>query len=105
VSLFQAENQPARAAGLLDSLGGFYRQLGETQSSLDAYHQALAIHRAQKNLTEQGQTLGAIGNVYALLGQSQKALEAYNQALEIHKEPRNVAGQASSVISAASTNY
>ena len=69
----------------LDSIGFIYARLGQDQTALDYYEQALTIAHEVDDRISEGRTLSNIGAVYNDLRQYQTALDYYEQALTIHQ--------------------
>ncbi|MDT9319005.1 MAG: tetratricopeptide repeat protein, partial [Limnospira sp. PMC 1306.21] len=67
-------------ATTLNNIGGVYDSLGEKQTALDYYNQALPLSRAVEDRRGEATTLNNIGGVYDSLGEKQTALDYYNQA-------------------------
>ncbi|WP_396442845.1 tetratricopeptide repeat protein, partial [Limnospira sp. PMC 1042.18] len=67
-------------ATTLNNIGGVYSDLGEKQTALDYYNQALPLSRAVGDRRGEATTLNNIGFVYYYLGEKQTALDYYNQA-------------------------
>ncbi|UWU50260.1 Tetratricopeptide repeat-containing protein [Limnospira platensis C1] len=62
-----------------------YDSLGEKQTALDYYNQALPLLRAVGDRGGEATTLNNIGAVYSDLGEKQTALDYYNQALPLFR--------------------
>ncbi|HZA23231.1 MAG TPA: tetratricopeptide repeat protein [Dehalococcoidia bacterium] len=60
--------------------------LGQYQSALNYYQQALVIHRGVGNRAMEGNTLHCIGWVHHARGRYDQALENYQRALVITRE-------------------
>jgi CHAT domain-containing protein len=70
-----------------------YHNLGQYQTALDYYQQALTIDHEIKNRHGEGADFGNIGLVYFDLGQYQTALKYHLQALKIRREIKNRHGE------------
>ncbi len=70
-------------AATLNNIGFVYYSLGEKQTALDYYNQALPLFRAVEDRGGEATTLTGIGLVYSDLGEKQTALDYYNQALPL----------------------
>jgi tetratricopeptide (TPR) repeat protein len=68
------------------NLGLAYSKLGQYDTAIEYYQQALTIDREIGDLRGEGQDLGNLGNAYSALGQVEKAIEYNQQALEIDRE-------------------
>ncbi len=76
------------------NIGASYQGLGETQTALDHYNQALPILRAVGEGRGEATTLTNIGVIYNSHGEKQKALDYYNQALPILRAVGDRRGEA-----------
>jgi CHAT domain-containing protein len=81
-------------AAELNTLGGFYREAGDTQKALDDYNEALGIEQDAHNRGGEALTQDYIARVYTDMGQEQKALELYNGTLPVWREMHNRRGEA-----------
>jgi CHAT domain-containing protein len=90
----RAANRPADEATELNTLCGFYRQMGKTDQALTACNEALSLEQSAGNRGGQARSLDFIGRVYIDLGQEQKALDLFNQTLPIWRELNNRSGEA-----------
>jgi tetratricopeptide (TPR) repeat protein len=72
-------------AGALNNIGAVYNSLGEKQTALDYYNQALLIRRSVGDRRGEAGTLNNIGHIYYSLGDHQKALEYYYEALPLSR--------------------
>ena len=61
---------------MLDFLGGFLRDRGMLADARTHFDQALAIHRAAGNSSEEGALLGSLGDLLARQGDFAKARDA-----------------------------
>ena len=86
--------QPPGRGSTLNNIGRLYRDLGQQQTALDYYNQALPIWREVGNRSGEALALNDIGRAYADMGQPQKALEYAEQALPIWRETGNRRGEA-----------
>jgi tetratricopeptide (TPR) repeat protein len=76
-----------------NDLGMVYDDLGERETALDHYEEALRIFRKINNKGEEATALGNIGVVYLLSGVFDKALDYLYQALEIDRKVGNRGGE------------
>ena len=84
-------------AGVLNSLGGAWRALGDARKAVSFYERALAIdeqvHKEAPNHPDVARTLGNLGNAWRALGKARKAVSSYERALaiyeQVHKEAPN----------------
>jgi len=67
-------------------LGNAYSDLGQVETAIDHYQQALAIHREIGGRKAEGSDLGNLGLAYSDLGQVEKAIDHHQQALAIARE-------------------
>lgn len=67
----------------LNNIGAIYDDLGQYQTALEYFEQALAIRQKLGDLYGEGDTLNNIGETYRNQGQYQLALDYYQQALAI----------------------
>lgn len=70
----------------MGNLGTAYHSLGQVESALRNYEQALAIARDIRDRRSEGVHLGNLGTAYRDRGQMEKAIEHYEQALAIAQE-------------------
>ncbi|XDE63228.1 tetratricopeptide repeat protein [Arthrospira platensis BEA 1257B] len=70
-----------------------YSSLGEKQTALDYYNQALPLSRAVGDRRGEATTLNNIGAVYSDLGEKQTALDYYNQALPLYWDVEDRGGK------------
>ncbi|MDT9242353.1 MAG: tetratricopeptide repeat protein, partial [Limnospira sp. PMC 1261.20] len=68
--------------------------LGEKQTALDYYNQALPLFRAVEDRRGEAGTLNNIGRVYDSLGEKQTALDYLNQALPLFRAVEDREGEA-----------
>ncbi|MDT9257715.1 MAG: tetratricopeptide repeat protein, partial [Limnospira sp. PMC 1254.20] len=68
--------------------------LGEKQTALDYYNQALPLYRAVEDRGGEATTLNNIGLVYDSLGEKQTALDYLNQALPLSRAVEDRGGEA-----------
>ena len=78
LQLRQSLNDVRSAALTLDILAAIHHQLGESQSALDYFQQALTLRTDRR---AQAGTLHNIGVIYAEFGEKQKALDFLDQAI------------------------
>ncbi|MGA2418800.1 MAG: tetratricopeptide repeat protein [Candidatus Acidiferrum sp.] len=78
----------------LNTLGGLYREAGDTQKALDYYNQALTIEHEGHNRGAAALTQDYIARVYTDTGEEQKALDLYNETLPVWRETHNRRGEA-----------
>ena len=81
-------------AAELNTLGGLYREAGDTQKALDDYNEALGIEHEAHNRGAEALTQDYIARVYTDMGQEQKALDLYNETLPVWREMHNRRGEA-----------
>jgi len=73
----------------LGQLGVAYYSLGQYQTAIEHYQQALTIAREIGDSRNEGTWLGNLGTTYTALGQPQAAIDHYQQALTIAKKISN----------------
>ena len=73
-------------ANVFLGIGLGYSHIGETETSVENYYQALIINRQVGNKIGEGRTLSYLANAFQEQGQNKRALEYYTQALDIHQE-------------------
>ena len=78
----------------LNNIGRLYNDLGEHQTALDYYNQALPIWREVGNRSGEALAISDIGRAYADLGQPAKALDFQTLALPIFREVGSRRGEA-----------
>ena len=66
---------------LVGTIGNAYVALGEPQSAIAQFEQALVISREIGDRRGEGITLSNLGNAYTSLGDARRAIEQYQQAL------------------------
>ncbi|MDT9288316.1 tetratricopeptide repeat protein, partial [Limnospira sp. PMC 1298.21] len=71
--------------------------VGEKQTALDYYNQALPLLRAVGDRGGKATTLNNIGAVYDSLGEKQTALDYYNQALPLLRAVGDRRGEATTL--------
>jgi tetratricopeptide (TPR) repeat protein len=71
---------------VLNILGDFYAQLGETRRAIEFLEQSLAIAQETGNPYWEAPALAGLGVAYAALGDTRRAEEHYEQALAILRE-------------------
>ncbi|MCD4843428.1 MAG: tetratricopeptide repeat protein, partial [Methanosarcinales archaeon] len=69
----------------LGSLGLAYSDLGQVDTAIEYYDQALVISREIGDRRGEVVWLGSLGNAYGYLGEVEKAIEYYVQGLTIGK--------------------
>ena len=67
----------AQQASTLSNIGGVYSVLGEKQTALNYYNQALSLNRQVGDLSGEATTLNNIGVIYSSLKDKQNALDYY----------------------------
>jgi CHAT domain-containing protein/Flp pilus assembly protein TadD len=97
LELSQQSHNRALQAQALTGLGYIYNNLGEKQTALILYQQAIAIWRAVGSRSDEAVALNNLGQIYANLGEKQKALDLYEQALPITRTIGNRRGEASTL--------
>jgi len=77
----------------LNQYAHLLERLGQAESAIEYYEQALGISREIKHRQGEGSFLGNLGSAYARLGQVEKAIEYYEQALDISREIKDRQGE------------
>ncbi|MBD2341953.1 tetratricopeptide repeat protein [Calothrix sp. FACHB-156] len=80
---------PRAEARTLANIAFLYNSLGDINSSIQAYTQALNIYKKLDNQGQQGRIIRSIGNVYQLNGRYKESLESYKQALSLHRKQKD----------------
>ncbi|WP_366838582.1 DUF2225 domain-containing protein [Nostoc sp. LPT] len=70
-----------------------YSQIGESDTALQYYNQALDIQRKRRDLLAQAKIMSHIGSLYGKLGKHQQALEVLNKALKIQQSKGTLVDQ------------
>jgi CHAT domain-containing protein/tetratricopeptide (TPR) repeat protein len=70
----------------LMAIGLNYKILGEYGNSLDYYNKALALSRAQKQISLESTILSNIGDIYIKQKNEQKAIRFFKQSLDIERQ-------------------
>jgi CHAT domain-containing protein/Tfp pilus assembly protein PilF len=79
-------------------IGTNYRQLGDSQRSLEYLEQALQLFRAIGNHNSEAVTLNTIGDTYAETSNYESAVDSYSQAVSVRQAMRDRIGEALSLI-------
>ena len=95
--LDQDENVKGNQALLLNQIGAVWDALGEKDTALDFYQQALSLFRAVGDRGGEATTLNNIGGVWSALGEKDKALDFYNQALPLRRAVGDRGGEATTL--------
>jgi tetratricopeptide (TPR) repeat protein len=88
------QEDKGREAEFLNAIGSHFNFVGEKQTALDYFEQALAMNRALGNEMHEAVVLSNIGEVYDTLGDPEKALNFYNEALPLHQKIGDRQGEA-----------
>ncbi|NQW30944.1 MAG: tetratricopeptide repeat protein [Ignavibacteria bacterium] len=92
LDLFSELGDTDGVAKVTGNLGSLYRHKGENTVALKYFEDALALHRANKSLTDEAVIIGNIGNLYLHTSNYPLALEYYLRALTIHEELNDESG-------------
>ncbi len=92
-------------ARTLGRLGDIYHPLGEYQTALSSYQQALVISDDLRDNMLSGETLNKLGFVYIILGETLKAKALCSQALKLSRSSKNRRGEAQALSSLGEVAY
>lgn len=89
VKLYEQQNDPSNAAGILINIGKIYSQLGEFKPALETYKKALLLAPKSQDIKIAKHTeatiLMSMAQVYYLSGKYQESLDYYYQVLPLWK--------------------
>jgi tetratricopeptide (TPR) repeat protein len=92
----KTERNLERKAGVLNNLGGTYKEIKDYDKALIYLNEALKI---SKQINDQGNIANVLNNqgqVYQHLGKNELALKLYQEAMELRKRAKDTAGITSS---------
>jgi CHAT domain-containing protein len=89
LAIWRELNDQSWAADSLFKIGMAYRNISQSQPSLEFFEQALPLYQQVKNRTAEGSTLYQIGVAYAGLSHLDKTVEYLEQSLAIAREVKN----------------
>ncbi len=79
---------------ILNDIGTSYGKLGDIETSIGFYQQAVEISRAIDDKYELAMNLGNLGTAYQMRGDWQKAFDALFKSLELRREVKHLRGEA-----------